>query len=153
MNTWSISNECGAATQPQSNQVIIPAVVIKEDCGKENEKVNRDALAGPITRLCCYSLKEDRSNKAYSICIKPLETTSDTTTSISTTNATIVNPTVCPMLSQISPNTEKECAAKGGKIMAGATDKNGCAGAPICVLPSTSGDSHAVPSTSNTSGY
>lgn len=63
--------ECAKTTTSISNI----ETTIKEECGKENEKVNRDPLAGPITKQCCYGLKEDRASKYYSMCIKPLENT------------------------------------------------------------------------------
>lgn len=68
--------ECGKTTSVSTVETIV-----KEECGKENERVNRDPLAGPVTKQCCYGLKEDRSNRLYSLCVKSLETIipSDTT--------------------------------------------------------------------------
>ena len=130
VNSFSVSGECGAVL-PTLSVSGSTGTVIKEECGKESEKVNRDPLVGPVTKQCCYGLKEDRSNKAYSICIKPLETTSDTTTSISATDSSAAGGSsgVIPLLktTTISPM--------------------------LPTISSDGGSGSAVPSTSNTSGY
>ncbi|MCL5017598.1 MAG: DUF333 domain-containing protein [Patescibacteria group bacterium] len=72
-----ISNDIASATVQQisdnlvipQSQIAAPTVVV--DCGKENEKVNRDPLIGPVNKPCCYGLKENRSNIGYSVCVKP----------------------------------------------------------------------------------
>jgi len=79
----------GECSKTTTTSVSSTETIIKEECGKENEKVNRDALAGPVTKQCCYGLKEDRASKYYSLCIKPLETTSNTTTSVSATDSSV----------------------------------------------------------------
>ena len=179
--------------------ITIPSLetVVKEECGKEAEKVNRDPLAGPVTKQCCYGLKEDRASKYYSICLKPLESTIINTINTSTgvanpasifcvskgykniirnnddgsqygvcifndgseceewkyyrgeckeggssilipsVNTTATNPVMpCPLLVPISPNAERECIEKGGKLIT-ERNANGCYLAPQCILPST----------------
>ena len=80
VNIFDISSECSVIPSSSVSDV---GELIVQDCGKENEKVNRDPLIGPVTKQCCYGLKEDRSNKSYSICYKPEDDVSDTTTSVS----------------------------------------------------------------------
>ncbi|MEK7463022.1 MAG: DUF5667 domain-containing protein [Patescibacteria group bacterium] len=140
VNSFSVSGECGSVSSTSSVSGGA-GVVVKEDCGKENEKVNRDPLVGPVAKQCCYGLKEDRSNKAYSICIKPLENTvsdSTTTSSDSLINTTVTNPVmICPLLVPASLSMEKECTEKGGKLIS-EKNKDGCIMPPRCVLPLTS---------------
>lgn len=141
VNTWGISNECGATTSSSADGMGISVV---QDCGKEKEKVNRDSLVGPVTKQCCYGLKEDRASKYYSLCIKPQEniiSDSTTTSSDSLINTTIINPAAtCPLLTPASPSIEKECAEKGGEMIS-EKDENGCVMPPRCVLPLTSTNS------------
>jgi len=94
VNSFSVLGECGVVS-PTSSASSGSAVAVKEECGKEKERVNRDPLAGPVTKQCCYGLKEDRSNKSYSICYKPEENIGDTTTSVSVVDSSpvgIANP-------------------------------------------------------------
>ncbi|MDO8442793.1 MAG: DUF333 domain-containing protein [bacterium] len=160
--------ECAKTT---TTSVSSTETAVKEECGKENERVNRDALAGPITRVCCYGLKEDRSNKAYSICIKPLETTSETTTSISTTNTSvgvgIANPASVYCVKQ-GYKEQIITSADGGQYGVCIFNdgskceewayyrgecKPGSSVAPVLPSTTSGGGSSVVPSTSNTSGY
>ncbi|MHB9019934.1 MAG: DUF333 domain-containing protein, partial [Minisyncoccota bacterium] len=61
--------ECGKIAST-TLMVATSTVAIKLNCGEENEKLNRDPLVGPVNKPCCEGLKEDRSNKLFSICLK-----------------------------------------------------------------------------------
>jgi putative hemolysin len=104
VNTFGISNECRIIAPSSAAGVSVPVI---QDCGKENEKLNRDSLAGPVTKQCCYGLKEDRSNKSYSICIKSGEN-SDTSAE------TIINSNV-PAVSGIANPASVYCVKQGYK--------------------------------------
>jgi putative hemolysin len=72
VNSFSVIGECRIVLPTTSNSSVSTGI-LKEVCGGENEKVNRDPLAGPTNTQCCYGLKEDRASKYYSVCIKPLD--------------------------------------------------------------------------------
>lgn len=89
--TVKYKGECGILPSTSTSISGVSSMAIKEECGKEGEKVNRDPLAGPVTKQCCYGLKEDRSNRLYSVCIRPLESTITNTTNTSVSTG-IANP-------------------------------------------------------------
>jgi len=118
--------ECGSSENlqlPTTNT----ETFIKPECGQENERLNRDPLLGPVNKPCCFGLKEDRSNISYSICIKSEVINTDMATSTS-------NVISCPALAPISPDAERECNSKGGKMIV-KQDAAGCKMPPVCVLP------------------
>lgn len=68
-------------------------------------------------------------------------TSNTTNTTVSGGGSSAVS---CPTLMPVSPETEKDCANKGGKMVS-KTNANGCKLAAVCVLPTTT--------TTNTSNF
>jgi len=67
------SNECWAkvAGVEIAHKGICESTIKK--CAKAGEKVNRNPLLGPTSRVCCPGLIEVRVSRSYSVCKRPLE--------------------------------------------------------------------------------
>lgn len=181
VNSFSVIGECRVVLPTTSNSSVSTGI-LKEVCGGENEKVNRDPLAGPITKQCCYGLKEDRASKYYSVCIKPADSNVSDLPVISGTSSSgsagMANPASIFCVSKGYKNVIRSnadgsqygvCIFNNGsecdewKFYRGECKEGGSSGLipststtvvdPVAPTTGSGGGSSAVPSTSNTNIY